>query len=682
MKAFGLTIARKGSVRLPGKNMKMLCGKPLLEWTLLQLVNTKLIGKYWLVTDWEEAARLAESYGFGIVWQPQEEIELAEAKGKMGGPYAYRRGMEAAQHWVTQVDEIGNRAPFDVMIPILPTMPLRKPEDLDRAIEMWLGNQELPVVSAVNYKDMVMYELRDGVAHPVLFDKSHRLWELHGNIWVGTPKQYIDCSFHPNGEPFTFEETPQHVKYFPYPMEFWQRYDIDYQEDFDTVEYWLEAKILKGKGFRVYTDYKEYALSEYGFEQHAADYNKGVEQNLIPAEMRNSFFNHFPVVMETLKTTPPEVKGWELVEIYDDGKGLRRRPIKHIIAHNGSDVFAEGNVLKEQKPALVIGSGPSLDKAAPLMKNWDGGIFCSTSQASTLIHHGTEPTHMVAYDINTNPKEFEWADTWKGRRTVLVTHPGMHPATIERWPNKKIYFRSMDTGNFFFTNVLPLAYGDVIPSHMFLFSCSIAAQMSLAHAMNYHPLYFVGCDYLADRFTKWWYDQEKKEWICDPAKQGIWNHKMVKSANGRMTDPLQVFYKRSTLCVWRIDHSQVIQTSDMGILPELPYIPIEEVIEKNGSGLEDRYFTNEQIDDASEMYLARFNQFVLRFEHDEKGRQSYRVLESHARENWEADVRRYMEALKEGLKQQKLPTQLDVDKNMERFKWLKERIRAADSNQQ
>jgi len=278
---------------------------------------------------------------------------------------------------------------------------------------------------------------------------------------------------------------------------------------------------------------------------------------------------------------------------------------------------------------------------------------------------------MVAYDIRARPIELEWADTWANRKTAFVTHPGVLPATIDAWPGRRIYFKSMDTSNFFFTNVLPVAYGDVIPSYMFLFSCSVAAQMSLAHAMGYSPLIFVGCDFADARFRKWVFNHAEKKWVQDPDVYDT-PRNYLTSANGQVTNSLQVFYKRSTLCVWRIDGSQCLITSPKSIITEMPYVSIEDVIANQGEGFEDKYLTREQIYDTTEKYLAHFNSFIMRFKPDANGRVSYRVLESHKGTEWEADVRRYLTAMRADMQAQRLPMDIDVDANIARFKWLKD----------
>lgn len=663
MRALGITLARKGSKRLTGKNMRMICGKPLVEWTFIQLSNTKYIASNCFVTDCEDMAKLAESYGFKVVFQPEEEIEEAERKGRSGGSYAARRG-------IVEMKKLEGPNPYDVVIPVLPTFCLRKPNDFDDAIEVWLGRQERPVVSAVNYKDMVMYEMKDGVLVSYVMDNTARFWEAHGSVWVGTPEQYLAQSFKPDGEPYLITDDIARLQFTPYRMDFWQRYDIDYQEDLDIAEYFLEKHILKGKGASVYTDYKKFVASEYGYEQHANKYNEGVNQHLLPSEYRNSHFNHLPVYLETMKA-PEDVVGWELTELKRDATGkINRNVMKHIRAGNGSDALAEQNVLKEPKPALIIGSGPSFDDAAPYLKDWEGASFCSSSQASTLLYYGHEPSHVVVYDIRTPPSELAWADRWEGRRTIMITHPGVYPATIDAWQGRRIYFRSMDSSNFYFVNVLPVAYGDVIKTHMFLFSCSVAAQMSLAHAMGYSPLFFVGCDFASARFKKWSYDHEKKEWVCSPDPGDQANH--ITAQNGVSTNPIQVFYKRSVLCVWRIDHSKCLMTSPQSIITEMPRVSFKSVVAYQGEDFDKFALANEQIDDVTERYLARHNQFVMKFTSLEpNGKPSYRILESNQRGNWESDVKQYLMRTWGDLKQRKEPLDLDIDSNMNRFRQLK-----------
>ncbi|WP_454626247.1 acylneuraminate cytidylyltransferase family protein [Bradyrhizobium cenepequi] len=52
---------RGGSKSIPGKNVKMFCGRPLCEWTLRALLDCSLISKLFVSTDSEEIAAVVSS---------------------------------------------------------------------------------------------------------------------------------------------------------------------------------------------------------------------------------------------------------------------------------------------------------------------------------------------------------------------------------------------------------------------------------------------------------------------------------------------------------------------------------------------------------------------------------------------------------------------------------------------
>ena len=55
--------ARGGSSGLPGKNIKLLLGKPLIAWSIDQALNTPEINKVIVSTDSIEIANVAQSHG-------------------------------------------------------------------------------------------------------------------------------------------------------------------------------------------------------------------------------------------------------------------------------------------------------------------------------------------------------------------------------------------------------------------------------------------------------------------------------------------------------------------------------------------------------------------------------------------------------------------------------------------
>jgi CMP-N-acetylneuraminic acid synthetase len=64
--------ARGGSKRIPHKNIKDLCGKPMIAYTIEDAKKSDLIEKIVVTTEDEEIANIAQSYGAEIVDRPKE----------------------------------------------------------------------------------------------------------------------------------------------------------------------------------------------------------------------------------------------------------------------------------------------------------------------------------------------------------------------------------------------------------------------------------------------------------------------------------------------------------------------------------------------------------------------------------------------------------------------------------
>ena len=61
-----LIIARKNSKRIPNKNKKIFCGKPLIYWPIQTLKRSKIFDKIYLSTDDVSISKIAKKYGVEI----------------------------------------------------------------------------------------------------------------------------------------------------------------------------------------------------------------------------------------------------------------------------------------------------------------------------------------------------------------------------------------------------------------------------------------------------------------------------------------------------------------------------------------------------------------------------------------------------------------------------------------
>lgn len=72
MKTLCVIPARGGSKRLPGKNIMLINGKPLIAYTIGHVQAAKLVDRIVVATDDEDIAKVAKDAGAEIVMRPQE----------------------------------------------------------------------------------------------------------------------------------------------------------------------------------------------------------------------------------------------------------------------------------------------------------------------------------------------------------------------------------------------------------------------------------------------------------------------------------------------------------------------------------------------------------------------------------------------------------------------------------
>jgi 3-deoxy-manno-octulosonate cytidylyltransferase (CMP-KDO synthetase) len=72
MQAIGVIPARFGSTRFPGKPLKMIHNKPLLQWVIEGAKTSRLLSEVWVATDHPEIFALAEKCGARAVMTPAD----------------------------------------------------------------------------------------------------------------------------------------------------------------------------------------------------------------------------------------------------------------------------------------------------------------------------------------------------------------------------------------------------------------------------------------------------------------------------------------------------------------------------------------------------------------------------------------------------------------------------------
>jgi|SRR3989344_6025810 len=129
-KILALIGARSGSKGVPHKNIRHLCGKPLMGWIIEAAKNSRYVNRVIVCTDSDEYAKVAKSFGAEVPY-----IQPAEVSQQMSTDYEY---VSYALSWLERNE---GYIP-DVVVRLMPTMPLQKSEDIDSCVEELIRNKD------------------------------------------------------------------------------------------------------------------------------------------------------------------------------------------------------------------------------------------------------------------------------------------------------------------------------------------------------------------------------------------------------------------------------------------------------------------------------------------------------------------------------------------------------------
>ena len=122
--------ARGGSKRLPGKNTKLFCGKPLISWTIEAAKKSKYLDEILITSDDSSILEIANKYGVSFIDRPKS---LAIDTANTSDVLLHALSMQNLE--------------FDFVILLQPTSPLRSHKQIDEAIELLFEKSSVSIVS-------------------------------------------------------------------------------------------------------------------------------------------------------------------------------------------------------------------------------------------------------------------------------------------------------------------------------------------------------------------------------------------------------------------------------------------------------------------------------------------------------------------------------------------------------
>ena len=133
----GFIFARGGSQGVPGKNIRLLAGKPLIAHAIETAFQSEFINRVIVSTDDKKIAQVAQDFGAEVPFIRPKELAQNDSPEWL-----------AWQHAIQTLKEQDNGRELDVFVSIPPTAPLRTTEDVDNAIQTFLASDADIVITA------------------------------------------------------------------------------------------------------------------------------------------------------------------------------------------------------------------------------------------------------------------------------------------------------------------------------------------------------------------------------------------------------------------------------------------------------------------------------------------------------------------------------------------------------
>jgi CMP-N,N'-diacetyllegionaminic acid synthase len=225
--------ARGGSKGIPGKNIIKFCKKPLISWSIEQAAGSKYIKDVFVTSDDQKILQVSSNAGAKIIKRPARLAADTSATE------------DALLHALDYLEQATYKK-IDIVVFLQVTSPLRKSEDIDNAIELFLSQRGDSLFSGAMLDDFCAWQVRNGKFSSLTFDYRNRgrrqdkkpYYLENGSIYIFKPD--ILRKYHNRlGGEIVF-----------YPMPLWQSFEIDSPEDLGLCEYYMKNKLLKKSGRR------------------------------------------------------------------------------------------------------------------------------------------------------------------------------------------------------------------------------------------------------------------------------------------------------------------------------------------------------------------------------------------------------------------------------------------------
>lgn len=222
--------ARGGSKGLPGKNIRMLNGMPLIAYTIRAALESKHIERVIVTTDDVKIAEIALEYGAEVPFIRPSELALDNTQ-------AIDVYLHAVEYLMSQGEER-----IDKFMALLPTAPMRNANHIEEAIRIFNEGKARTLISVKEAETPISW----------YFDKDSNNRIRNSEFGTGnavTNRQENKSYYIPNGSIYIldYELLKKERTYYcdntiAFEMDNEHSIDIDTQLDFEIAEFLMQRK--------------------------------------------------------------------------------------------------------------------------------------------------------------------------------------------------------------------------------------------------------------------------------------------------------------------------------------------------------------------------------------------------------------------------------------------------------
>ena len=227
MKILCTICMRGGSKGVPGKNIKMLNGKPLMEYTIQQAMDCELFDKIVISTDSDEILNIAKKMGLET-WFKRPKSLSTDFVPKI--PVIRNALLESEKYFKTK---------FEIIFDLDVTSPLRNISDIKNAFLQFKNEQADILITASKARKnpyFNMVESNDGKIELVkklqknigARQEAPAVFDMNASIYIWR-REILICS-----DSLFSEKTSL------YPMPEERSFDIDTELDWSIVEFLIK----------------------------------------------------------------------------------------------------------------------------------------------------------------------------------------------------------------------------------------------------------------------------------------------------------------------------------------------------------------------------------------------------------------------------------------------------------